>query len=141
MNVRDLEDLLEVIKAKAQSDLDLLRAVSAEEKQIHDELDALARLADARSQVVELGDGVLFNACGEANWSLWRLDARNKLNIRLAEIRARKTIAMEDARQSSGRADVMEQLIAKLRQERVAKRDSKEFEQLFSLGILQSPGF
>ncbi len=126
---RDMTDLTGALAAAAEI---RLKKIAAEEAALRTEL---AQLDDKRRAARGLPNDALTalrGIGGEMLWQGWLARARRDLQIRLARVLARKTMALRDYRQAHGRREAARALqmheAACLRRERERKRSQRDQE-------------
>lgn len=140
MTQAHLDELLALSKARFQLEQGRMQTLLAEEAEIRGSLD---RLEDSRRRARDalscdpLAQGVFG---GDVLWQAWVVRMRQDLQIRLAQVLARKGAMMRELARAHGRQTAAENLVQETRTARQTAERKTQNEVLQDLFVLRAGG-
>ncbi|WP_322867077.1 hypothetical protein U5922_013375 [Aquicoccus sp. G2-2] len=132
------QDLVALTDAVFQADLARLRTITSEEAALRADL-ATLQGAVSRSVALPASDALALRQLGgDLLWLSWVGRKRSDLNMRIANVMARKLDAEGALRRSFGKAEVAQQIADKAQQKRRADTASKTLEDQQAQAILRA---
>lgn len=132
-----MQNLVSLTDALYQADLARLRAIAAEDSSLRADLAALQRDASRSAALPDDDALALRQLGGDLLWQAWVGRKRADLNMRIANVMARKLNAQQALRRSFGKAQVAQQIASKTRTKQRADRASRVQAEQQALAILR----
>lgn len=133
-----LDDLVRITSAAQRMEEARMHRLTEEESALRAELEALEVAHRANHTLPETDLMATRSVGADILWQGWVSRSRRQLQVRLANVLARKGDALRDLRKAYGRGDAARSLLEEARRDEAAGRVKAQAEQQHSLMVLQT---